>query len=181
MPNYKRYRRPVRKAPIALPRTNQQITALEVRLLGEEGENIGVVSTQEALRMAREKGLDLVEVSAKAVPPVARIIERGKFLYELEKKEKKTSKQQKVDDLKSIRLRLSTSPHDLELKAEQVDKFLKKGYKVQIELQLRGREKAQEGMARDRIKAFLSNIHEQYHVGQEPKKSMRGIQVQINK
>lgn len=171
----------MRKAPVALPRTNQQITAPEVRLLSEDGQNIGVVPTSEALRMALEKGLDLVEVSAKAVPPVARIIERGKFLYSLEKKERKLHKQQKTDDSKSMRLRLNTSPHDLELKAEQVDKFLKKGYKVQIELQLRGREKAQESMAREKIKTFLTHIQEQYHVSQEPKKSMRGIQLQIGK
>ena len=158
---------------------NQQIRVPEVRLLDEEGKNLGIVTIQKAFEITRGTGLDLVEVSPKADPPVARIMERGKFLYELEKKERRRRKTQKIDETKTIRFRLSTSEHDRTLKAGQVDKFLKKGYKVQIELQMRGREKTLQEMAREKLQEFLAQLKEPYRVEQESKKSLRGIQLLI--
>lgn len=181
MPRYRRYKRPSKRQFVLQPRMNERIRAEEVRLLDELGNNVGVVSLQEALRLAREKGFDVIEVSAKAVPPVVKMGERGKFLYELAKKERKAKKIQQNDESKAIRLRPSTSGHDLEMKAEQVDNFIKKGYKVEIELQLRGREKALENTAKTKLNAFLEHIQETHHILQEIKKTPRGLHVIVGR
>lgn len=150
-------------------------------MIDETGKHVGVLPLKEAIDAAHAKGLDLVEISAKTVPPIAKMTELGKHLYELEKKERKARKHQKRDDMKGIRLRLSTSSHDLLLKAGQVDKFLKKGYKVQAELQLRGREKSLEGLARQKIKEFLQEITEPYKLESEPKRDVQGLRLVISR
>ncbi len=111
-----------------------------MRLIGDEGQQLGVVPTLEALRIARERGLDLVEVAPTAVPPVCRLLEYGKFKYEQTKKEREARKRQKVITLKEMRLRPKISQHDLEFKTRLIEDFLKEGDKVKVTVIFRGRE-----------------------------------------
>ncbi len=137
---------------IRIPR-NHQIKAAQVRVIDEQGSNLGVLSLSQALKAAQDKNLDLVLVTDKVQPPICRIIEYGKFLYEQQKKEK--GKKHKGLEVKGIRLRFNISPHDLEIRARAAEKFLEKGHKVKIELPLRGREHALQAHARGRVKMFL--------------------------
>ncbi len=183
MPRYRR-RKKVRRNQVTIkrPRINEKITALEVRLLDEKGENLDVVKTQKAIEMAKEKGLDLIEVSGKAVPPVARIFDYGKFIYALEKKGKEERKKiSRKDETKSVRVRPGTSVHDLEMKAKTIDKFLGKGYKVQVEVHMRGREKAFQDLAHKKIAELLTHIQESYRVDKELQKSARGLAMRLTK
>lgn len=120
-------------------------------MVNEKGEQLGVMKKEEALAKAREMGLDLILVTEKANPPVCKIIDYGKYLYQQKKKEKKT----KISQVKGIRLRFNISLHDMETKAKQAKKFLNSGDKVKIELILRGREKALADHAKEKIEKFL--------------------------
>ncbi|MEX2144912.1 MAG: translation initiation factor IF-3 [Candidatus Spechtbacterales bacterium] len=163
-------------------RKNEQIKAPEVRLLDEKGNNLGIVKTIEAINKARESGLDLIEISPKANPPVARIMDFGKYTYQQEKKQKDAKKKQEIGNvMKGVRIGMQTSEHDTGIKASRVDKFLKKGYKVRVELIMRGREKALEDMANTKINNFLSSLGEEHEVEQGPKKSPRGIYLILKK
>ena len=122
------------------PRINNQIRADKIRLIGADGEMIGVVSVAEALRKAEAAGLDLVEVSPNAAPPVCKILDYGKYKYEAQKKASEARKKQKVITLKEIKLRPGIDDHDFEVKMKQVLKFLAEGDKVKITLRFRGRE-----------------------------------------
>ena len=110
-----------------------------------------------ALRLSREQGLDLVQVTEKVEPPICKILDYGKYLYSLQKKEGQARKQQKVE-LKSVRLRYNISVHDMETRARQAVKFLKKGDKVKIEMKLRGREKGMRTFAREKMDAFIEIV-----------------------
>lgn len=163
-------------------RKNTAIRAPKVRLIDQDGNNLGVVDTAEALEKARETGLDLIEITDKTEPPVARIMEYGKFIYEQEKKERAASKKQKdVNVIKGVRLSMRTSGNDLEFKAQTVDKFLKKGYKVRVEFVMRGREKALREIADKRIKEFLKVLTESYIMDQPPSKYPRGLSFTLSK
>lgn len=122
-------------------RINEKIRAKEVRVIGEEGEQLGVLSIKEALELAEEKKLDLVEVAGNAEPPVCRIMDYGKFKYEKEKKDKAAKKNQKIVLLKEIKVKPRIDTHDIETKTKQITKFLEKGDKVKLSLILLGREK----------------------------------------
>ncbi len=176
----RRYRRPQPKPVIVQKlRVNNFIQAPEVRLIGPEGENFGVVSREEAIEKARSFELDVVEVSPKAVPPVCRIIDYGKFQYkEMKQAQQKRANQKKVDT-KGIRLGLRTDTHDLEFKRAQAEKFLGKGHKVKIELVLRGREKAMGDKAKENLVAFLALIKIPYKTEEEVKRFMGGFQTII--
>lgn len=127
-----------------------------MRLINEKGEQSGIVPIEKALQEARERGLDLVQVTEKVDPPVCKITDKGKYLYQLKKKEKKQShSQRKGGETKGVRLRFSTSEHDLDIKAKQANKFLEQGNKIKIELILRGREKALQEHANKQIEKFL--------------------------
>lgn len=139
-------------------RLNNQIIAPEVRLLNEEGKNLGIVKTYEAIRMAQEKGLTLVEVDPKASPPVAKIIDFGQFKYETQKRERKN--RSKIVETKIIRLSLRIGKHDLEYKIKQSLKFLSIGHKVKIEMVLKGREKIHLDLAKKIIQDFIRNLDE---------------------
>ncbi len=141
------------------PRVNIQIRAREVRLIDESGKQLGVVGFEEAFQMAKGRGLDLVQVTEKVDPPVCKIIDYGKFLYRLQKKEKE-KKTQKTSEIKGIRLRFNISEHDLETRANQAEKFLKKGKIVKIEMILRGREKGLTHFAREKISHFIEVLSE---------------------
>jgi len=154
-----------------------------VRLIDEKKEQVGVVPLSKALTLAREKGLDLVEVAQKARPPVCRIMDFGKFKYQETKKQKK---QNKTQQLKHVRLHIGTDKHDLEIKAKQAGKWLKNGNKVRIQVQLRGREKAHQDVAHNKIKNFIKQIQEiepkqGIKLSQPIKKTPQGLQVLITK
>ena len=119
---------------------NEQIRNREVRLIGAEGENVGVIATDEARRMAREAGLDLVEVAPNADPPVCRIIDFGKFIYERTKKEKEARKAQTKIEVKEIRLRPKTNVHHRSFKVRDARRWLEDGMKVKVRVRFRGRE-----------------------------------------
>lgn len=138
------------------------------------------MSTEEALRIAQDEGLDLIEIAPTATPPVAKIMEYGKFLYQEKKKEKEGRRGQK-SELKQVRFTVRTSGNDLTLRAKQVDKFLKKRHKVRILMVLRGREKALRDFANTRLKNFLPLITESYKVEQELKHSPMGLFMVISK
>ena len=140
-----------------------------------------MLSKEEALSIAVERGLDIVVVNPATDPPVAKIVDYGKFAYEQKKKEKKKRAGLKTQELKSIRIKFKTSRHDLETKARQIDKFLAKGNKVRVEMFLRGREKAHAGLARAGLVSFLEIITEPYRELDNIKKSPRGFNLTITK
>jgi translation initiation factor IF-3 len=124
------------------PRVNQQIRADKIRLIDASGEMVGVVSVAEGIRRAEAIGLDLVEISPNASPPVCKILDYGKYKYEAQKKANEARKKQKVINIKEIKLRPGIDDHDYQIKMKQVQKFLEAGDKVKITLRFRGREMA---------------------------------------
>lgn len=139
---------------------NEQIREKEVRLIDSEGNQIGVISTKEAQKMADEKELDLVMISPNAKPPVCKIIDLGKYIYELNKKEKEAKKKQKVTDVKEIRLSPNIDDNDLNTKAGQARKFITKGDKVKVALRFRGREMAHMGASKQILDKFYAQLED---------------------
>lgn len=165
---------------IKRPRTNNFIFASQLRVIDNEGKNLGILTKDEALAIAREKGLDLIEISPKAQPPVAKIMEYGKYLYQQQKKAREGRTGQKTET-KQVRFSIRTSGGDLEFKASQVDKFLQKRYKVRILIALKGREKSMRDFANKRLLNFLSLIKEAYKLEQPQKNTPQGIMLTIAK
>ncbi len=122
------------------PKANERIRAPQVQVISSEGKNLGTLSTQEAISIARQEGLDLIEISPNANPPVCKIIDIGKYKYDLQKKAHKAKKKQRVMNLKEIKLRPVTEIHDYNFKIKNAQKFLTKGDKVKFTVQFRGRE-----------------------------------------
>ncbi len=150
-------------------------------MIDETGKNLGIIKTSQALDLAKEKGLDLIEISAGANPPVAKIMDLGKFQY-LEERKERQSKKSHQSLVRNIRLNIGTSEHDLELKARKASDFLKKGDRVKIELMLRGRAKyLDKKFLEERLKRILNFLTENYKVVEEPKKGPRGIGLLIEK
>lgn len=152
-----------------------------VRVIGEKGENLGTLETSEALKLAQEQGLDLIEIAPTAKPPVCRIMDFGKFRYEREKGERERSKNQKESELKIIKIGFTTGKHDLELRAGQAKKFLEKGDKVKINMNLRGREKAHGQVAMQKFNEFLKMVPMEYNLESPPKRFPQGITTVITK
>jgi translation initiation factor IF-3 len=123
-------------------RVNERIRIREVRLIDDAGEQVGIIPTRDALEMARERGLDLVEVAPNAVPPVCRLMDYGKFRYEQSRKERESRRNQHVIELKEVRIRPKIDDHDLETKGRQAAKFLDGGDKVKLTVTFKGREMA---------------------------------------
>lgn len=161
---------------------NNQIRAPEVRVIDETGKQLGVFKLEEALRLAEERNLDLVQVTEKVEPPVCKIMDYGKYLYWLQKKEKAV-KVKRAGELKGIRLRFAISLHDLEIKANLAKKFLEKGQKVKIEMILRGREKGFSELAKEKINQFLEILERgiPIKIEGELKKEARGFTMIISK
>ncbi|NQV90479.1 translation initiation factor IF-3 [Candidatus Uhrbacteria bacterium] len=155
-----------RKPRLDIPvyKVNGRIKSEEVRLFGAEGESLGVVKTEDAIKMAELKELDLVEVSPKAVPPVCKILDYGQFKYQKEKEAKKRKAQSAEVEIKGIRLSVRIGPGDFEVRVNQALKFLEKGNKVKPELPLRGREKAHREVAQKVMVQFLEKIKETYPI-----------------
>lgn len=136
---------------------NNHIRASQVRLIDETGVQIGVVSLEEALKTAKEKGLDVIQVSEKATPPVCKLGDYGKYLYQLGKKERQ-EKKRVGGDLKEVRLTFNISTHDMETRANQAIKFLARGDNVRITVRLRGREKAMRTFTEEKVRSFLKLV-----------------------
>ena len=161
---------------------NNQIQADKVRVITEEGKNLGVFPLKEALKIAKEKGVDLILISQKAEPPVCKLAEYGKYLYWIQKK-KKDKKGKKVSQVKGIRLNFNISLHDLKIKADKVEEFLKEGNKVKIDMILRGRQKALPHFAKEKINQFLEILKEKFpiKIEREIKRENRGFTIIISK
>ena len=122
------------------PKANERIRAPQVQVIGSDGKNLGTLNTQEAIGIAKQEGLDLIEISPNASPPVCKIIDVGKYKYDLQKKANKAKKKQKIVNLKEIKLRPVTEIHDYNFKIKNAQKFLEKGDKVKFTVKFRGRE-----------------------------------------
>jgi len=138
---------------------NNFIRAKEVRVISETGEQLGVMGIFAAIDLAKTKGLDLIQVTEKVEPPVCRLADYGKYLYSMQKKERKIKVHQKISKLKEIQVGFNTSPHDVEIKAKQAEKFLKEGDKVKVGMMLKGREKAMGEFAKKKIQFFLDTLN----------------------
>ena len=162
-------------------KTNEKITSPELRVIGEDGSNIGVLPLAEALKLAKEKGLDLIEIAPAAKPPVGKIMSYDKYRYQEEKKLKKQRAQQKIQEWKGVRISARAAEHDLQIKANKVNEFLNEGNVVEIQLTLRGREKANKDWARRKLLDFVKMIMPEHKVLLEPRYGMRGFNMQVVK
>lgn len=161
------------------PRINDRIRAPEVRLIGAEGENVGVVTPERALALAEEAGLDLVEISPNATPPVCKIMDFGKFKYETQKKEAEARKKQKIIEIKEVKFRPNTDIHDYEVKMRSVFKFLENGDKVKITLRFRGREMAHQDLGRALLERVAGDVQEVGKVENMPRLEGRQMVMMI--
>lgn len=155
-----------------------------MRVADETGQQIGIMSRDEALKLAKEKGLDLIEFAPMAKPPVARIMDYGKYAYREEKENRKQKAKQKKDALKMVRIGLNAGLNDLKTKAEKADEFLKEGLKVQVELMLKGRAKYQKvfsDLGKQKVEDFLKLITVPIKLISELKKQPKGFNVTIVK
>lgn len=139
---------------------NDRIRAREVRVIDADGNQLGVITPQEALRKAREQNLDLVEISPNAVPPVCRIMDFGKYLYEQEKKERAAKKHQKQIVLKEVKFSVNVDEHDYVTKRNHVIRFLAEGDKVKASLRFRGREMAHQNLGRNVLERLITDVGE---------------------
>jgi len=162
-------------------RINKEISARELRVVDDKGDNLGILKTEEALRIAGERELDLIEVAPHAKPPVARIISFDKFRYQKEKEEKKQRQGEKRKELKQVRITPRAALNDLQVKARKTNKFLEEGHKVEINLFLRGREKANKSWGLEKLNEFMKMITVPYKISMEPKRGGRGFITQIDK
>jgi translation initiation factor IF-3 len=148
---------------------NEEIRDKEVRVIDSDGSQLGIMATSEALRLAGERKLDLVNVAPSAKPPVCKILDYGKFRYEQQKKEKEAKKKQKITQVKEIRVSTFIEKHDLQVKANNAAKFLKEGDKVKVSLRFKGREKGYANVGEEVMNTFAEAIEE---VGVIEKKPM---------
>lgn len=139
-------------------RLNEAIRAREVRLVDASGEQLGVVSGYDALRIAQEKGLDLVEVAPMAKPPVCRIMDYGKFKYEESKRERESRKKQKVISIKEVKMRPNIEDHDFEVRYRQTERFLKEGDKIKCTIMFRGREVVHSELGKQVLDRLLERV-----------------------
>ena len=154
---------------------NEQIRDKEVRLIGADGEQFGIVSAKEAQKIAEEAGLDLVKIAPTAKPPVCKVIDYGKYRYELARKEKDARKKQKIVELKEIRLSPNIEANDLNTKMNAAKKFLQKGNKVKITLRFRGREMAHMNQSKHILDDFAQSLADVAVVEKAPKVEGRSI------
>ncbi len=155
--------------------------APEMMVVDEEGGNLGKMTKDAALKLAQEKGLDLIEIAPMAKPPVARIMSFDKFRYQQEKKFKKQRAQQKGQEMKQVQISIREAKHDLQMKADRVNEFLAEGHPVEILMTLRGREKANKDFAREKLANFIKMINPEHRVIMEPRVGGRGIGMQVIK
>jgi translation initiation factor IF-3 len=163
-------------------RMNESIRVPEVRVLGPDGENFGIMPTREALDKARELGFDLIEVSPNANPPVCKITDYGKFKYEQKKKDKEVKSRAHVTETKEAQVKIGTSENDMRIKANKIGEWLKEGHRVKIDLFLWGRYKYMEfNFLKERLERFLAIIPEGFKIADEIKKSPKGLSVALER
>ena len=157
------------------PRTNERIRATQVQVITNDGKNLGTLSTQEAINIAKQKGLDLIEISPNTNPPICKIIDIGKYKYDLQKKASKAKKKQKIVNLKEIKLRPVTEIHDYNFKIKNAQKFLSKGDKVKFTVQFRGREMQHTHLGHELMQRIISDTSVLGKVEIQPKFEGRQI------
>lgn len=160
-------------------RVNEQIRAKELRVIGTDGEQLGVLPLAEARRLADEAGVDLVEISPNADPPVAKIIDWGKYQYQKMKELQKSRKNAKVSELKQMRLGLKIGVNDLEIKLRKIRKFLADGDKVKIMIFFRGREMAHKELGFDLINQIIAKLEDDAVVEQKPQMAGRNLSITV--
>ena len=161
-------------------RINESIRVPEVRVVGADGENLGIMATKDAFAKAREDGYDLIEVSPKAKPPVARIGDYGKYKYELKKKEKEIKAKSNVTETKVTQVKIGTGEGDLVRKAKKVGEWISQGHRVKVDLFLWGRYKYMEfDFLKERIERFLAIVPQSFKIADDMKKSPKGLTVVI--
>jgi len=156
-------------------RINERIRVPQVRLIDTTGEQIGIVPTREALRMALEKGFDLVEISPTAKPPVCKIMDYGKYKYELNKKAKSAKKKQHIIQMKEMRLRPKIEEHDYQFKLKHIREFLEKGNKVKVFVEFRGREMAHQELGHKIIQRLEEDLKDLGIIEQKAKMEGRNL------
>jgi translation initiation factor IF-3 len=163
-------------------RVNHQIRASEVRVISEDGQNLGIMPLNDALKLAQDAGLDLIEISPNAVPPIAKIMDFGKYQYEEKKKTKVAKTKLKTVEIKTIQVKIGTGEHDLALKAAKASEWLKEGNRIKLDLFLKGRSKYMDmKFLTERLDRMLVLITEKYKIAEEPKKSPKGLTVILEK
>ncbi len=163
-------------------RINHQIRAQEVRVIGPEGENIGVIPLSEAIAQAQEAGLDLIEISPNANPPVAKIMEYGKFQYEQEKRRREIKAKSHTTETKSVQVKIGTGENDMMLKAKRAAEWLGEGHRVKVDLFLWGRYKYMEfAFLKERLERFLNIIPAEFKISDPVTKSPKGLTCVIEK
>ena len=160
-------------------RVNEQIRSREVRLIRDDGDQ-GIMSVSQALEIARDAGLDLVEVAPQAVPPVVKILDYGKFRFENEKRLRDSKKKQKLLKLKEIRMQPKIDDHDLDFKSKHIKEFLSEGNKVKVTIRFRGRELAHTELGFDVMKDVLSRIEGEYVMDKPPAMDGRNMSMVLS-
>jgi len=158
---------------------NEEIRAKEVRVVDEEGKQVGILPLQRALEIARERGLDLIEVAPQTHPPVCRILDYGKFKYQQEKRRKKTQKKHSTGALKEIRLSYKIDEHDFMVKARSVRKFLDEGHRVKVSLRFRGREMMHRRLGEKVMERLIKETEDMGRVESSPRRSERSIELYL--
>lgn len=158
-----------------LPRTNEYISSPSVRVVDEEGDMLGVMPTEQALELAKQRGLDLVEISPNAEPPVCKIIDFGKYKYEEQKRANDAKKKQKTVQVKEVKVRPNIGDHDYQVKIRSIEKFISAGNKVKVSLRFRGREITHQDIAIRLMERIIEDIQEFAKAEVEPK--MEGRQL----
>ena len=151
------------------PRSNNRITSSEVQVITNDGDNLGILNTNEAILKAKEEGLDLIEIAPKARPPVCKIMDMGKFRYDAQKKANKAKKKQKKIELKEIKLRPVTEVHDYTFKIKNAQKFLSKGDKVKFTIKFKGRELQHSHLGNELMNKIKQDVQEIGRVELQPK------------
>ncbi len=163
-------------------RMNEGIRAAEVRVLGPDGGNLGVLPIREAMAKAAELGLDLIEVSPNATPPVCKITDYGKFKYEQKKKEKEVKSKSHITETKVTQVKIGTSERDMHIKATKAAEWLKEGHRVKVDLFLWGRYKYMEfPFLKERLERFLAVIPEHYKIAEDIQKGPKGLAVVLER
>ena len=157
------------------PRVNEQITASQVRLISSNGEQLGILTTREALIQAEDEGFDLVEVSPDAKPPVCKIIDYGKLKYKEQKSKKEAKKKQKTIEVKEIKMRPGIDTHDYNVKVKALSKFISGGNKVKVSMRFKGREMEHQNLGFDLLKKLTTEVEEYAKVEVAPKFEGRQI------
>jgi len=173
----RRIRKKPTKKPSVFYRLNERIRVPELRVIDENDNHIGIMSTEEALRMAKERELDLIEINPKSIPPIAKISDFGQYKYQKEKELRKQKSSQKKTDTKGIRLSTRIGQHDFEVRLKQAKKFLAQDDKIKIEIILKGREKQYTDIAINQINEFINKLNKEKEIKIEQPAKRQGGQV----